>query len=153
MNLVALQALIAAGESQTLELKKSTAEKDRACRSLCALANGQGGQVVFGVTPSGKVVGQKVTDRTLEELAQEFQGFEPPLCPQIERISVGNDVDVGSEALLVDVKRATNAPVSFRGVPYERVLNTTRVMPRATYPPRLRQRRGLGVSGFVRRSA
>jgi ATP-dependent DNA helicase RecG len=32
-----LQALIAAGESQTLELKKSTAEKDRACRSLCAL--------------------------------------------------------------------------------------------------------------------
>jgi len=48
MKLVALQALIAAGESQTLELKKSTAEKDRACRSLCALANGQGGQVVFG---------------------------------------------------------------------------------------------------------
>jgi ATP-dependent DNA helicase RecG len=61
MKLVALQALIAAGESKTLELKKSTAEKDRACRSLCALANGQGGQVVFGVSPSGKVVGQKVT--------------------------------------------------------------------------------------------
>lgn len=60
---------IAAGESLTLELKKSTAEKDRACRSLCALANGQGGQVVFGVTPAGKVLGQKVTDRTLEELA------------------------------------------------------------------------------------
>jgi hypothetical protein len=45
--------------SLTLELKKSTAEKDRACRSLCALANGQGGQVVFGVTPAGKVVGEK----------------------------------------------------------------------------------------------
>ena len=40
MNLSTLQALVAAGESQTLELKKSTAEKDRACRSLCALANG-----------------------------------------------------------------------------------------------------------------
>ena len=49
----ALHTLIAAGESLTLELKKSTAEKDRACRSLCALANGQGGQVVFGVTPAG----------------------------------------------------------------------------------------------------
>ncbi len=36
MNLAALQALVAAGESKTLELKKSTAEKDR---SLCALSN------------------------------------------------------------------------------------------------------------------
>ncbi|TLU81951.1 MAG: ATP-binding protein [Chlorobium sp.] len=57
MNFNELQKSIAAGESQTLELKKSTAEKERACRSLCALANGDGGQVVFGVAPSGKVVG------------------------------------------------------------------------------------------------
>ena len=133
MNLAALQALIAAGESLTLELKKSTAEKDRACRSLCALANGHGGQVVFGVTPAGKVVGQKVNDHTLEELAQEFQGFEPPLLPHLQRIPVTNGDGVGLEVLLVQVKRAAQSPVSFRGVPYERVLNTTRVMPRATY--------------------
>lgn len=129
----ALLTLIAAGESLTLELKKSTAEKDRACRSLCALANGQGGQVVFGVTPAGKVVGQKVTDRTLEELAQEFQGFEPPMSPHLQRIPVTDGDDAGLEVLLVQVGHAAQAPVSFRGVPYERVLNTTRVMPRATY--------------------
>lgn len=128
-----LQTHIAAGESLTLELKKSTAEKDRACRSLCAMANGQGGQVVFGITPAGKVVGQKVTDRTLEELAQEFQGFEPPLQPQLQRIPLSDAADAGLEVLLVRVERTTHAPVSFRGVPYERVLNTTRVMPRATY--------------------
>ena len=133
MKLSALHTLIAAGESLTLELKKSTAEKDRACRSLCALVNGQGGQVVFGITPAGKVIGQKVTDRTLEELAQEFQGFEPPLFPHLQRIPVSEGDDVGLEVLLVQVERATHAPVSFRGVPYERVLNTTRVMPRATY--------------------
>jgi transcriptional regulator with XRE-family HTH domain len=40
MNPVTLHALVAAGESQPLELKKSTAEKDRACRSLCAMATG-----------------------------------------------------------------------------------------------------------------
>jgi ATP-dependent DNA helicase RecG len=133
MNLAALQTLIAAGESQTLELKKSTAEKDRACRSLCALANGQGGQVVFGVTPSGKVVGQKVTDRTLEELAPEFQGFEPPVKPRLQRIPLSESDALGLEVLLVQVDRATNAPVSYRGVPYERVLNTTRILPRASY--------------------
>jgi ATP-dependent DNA helicase RecG len=129
----ALLTLIAAGESLTLELKKSTAEKDRACRSLCALANGQGGQVAFGVTPAGKVVGQKVTDRTLEELAQEFQGFEPPMSLHLQRIPVTAGDEAGLEVLLVQVERAAQAPVSFRGVPYERVLNTTRVMPRATY--------------------
>ena len=56
----------AAGESASLEFKKSTAEKDRACRTLCAFANGHGGRVLFGITPAGKVVGQTVTDRTLE---------------------------------------------------------------------------------------
>ncbi len=74
-------------------------------------------------------MGQTVTDRTLEELAQEFQGFEPPLFPQTERVRLPD----GLEALVVRVDRAPQPPVSFRGVPYERVLNTTRVMPRHTY--------------------
>jgi ATP-dependent DNA helicase RecG len=119
----------AAGESEVLEFKKSTAEKDRACRTLCAFANGRGGRLLFGVTASGKVVGQTVTDRTLEELAQEFQGFEPPLFPSVERVSV----DGGREVLVLAVPRSARAPVAFRGVAYERVLNTTRTMPRATY--------------------
>ncbi len=124
-----LQALATQSESLTLEFKKSTAEKDRACRTLCAFANTQGGVLIFGVTPTGKVVGQTVTDRTLEELAQEFQNFEPPLFPRLERVSVANE----REALMVSVERAARAPVAFRGVAYERVLNTTRVMPRETY--------------------
>ncbi len=133
MTISALHTLIAAGESLTLELKKFTAEKDRACRALCAFANGRGGQVVFGVTPAGKVVGQKVSERTLEELAQEFQRFEPPLLPRLQRIPVSEGDAVGLQVLRVQVERATHAPVSFRGVPYERVLNTTRVMPRSSY--------------------
>ena len=71
-----------------MEFKKSTAEKDRACRTLCGFANARGGQLLFGVTPEGKVVGQQVTDHTLEELAQEFRGFEPPLFPEIRRVAV-----------------------------------------------------------------
>ncbi len=122
-------ALAAAGESATLEFKKSTAEKDRACRTLCAFANGQGGHVLFGVTPAGRVVGQAVSDRTLEELAQDFQGFEPPLFPAVERVPV----DDGREVLVLTVASGARVPVAFRGVAYERVLNTTRTMPRETY--------------------
>jgi ATP-dependent DNA helicase RecG len=124
-----IAAWTAAGESETLEFKKSTAEKDRACRTLCAFANGQGGRLLFGVTPSGKAVGQAVADRTLEELAQEFQGFEPPLFPVVDRVSIG----AGREVLALTVARVARAPVAFRGVAYERVLNTTRTMPRETY--------------------
>ena len=47
-----VRAFAAAGESATLEFKKSTAEKERACRTLCAFANGQGGRVLFGITPA-----------------------------------------------------------------------------------------------------
>ena len=93
--------------------------------------------MVFGVTPAGKVVGQKITDRTLEELAQEFQGFEPSLSPAVERIPAGEPDGSGLEVLLVRVERASQGPVSFRGVPYERVLNTTRVMPRSLYQRQL----------------
>lgn len=121
--------LAVSGESASLEFKKSTAEKDRACRTLCAFANGQGGRLLFGVTPAGKVVGQTVTDRTLEDLAQEFQGFEPPLFPTVDRVAVG----AGREVLALAVSRSSRAPVAYRGVAYERVLNTTRTMPRGTY--------------------
>lgn len=124
-----LAALATAGESESLEFKKSTAEKDRACRTLCAFANGRGGRLLFGVTPSGKVIGQTVADRTLEDLAQEFQGFEPPLFPTVDRVPV----DAGQEVLVLTVARSARVPVCFRGVPYERVLNTTRTMPRETY--------------------
>ena len=119
----------ASGESEMLEFKKSTAEKDRACRTLCAFANGLGGRLLFGVSPSGKAFGQTVTDHTLEELAQEFQGFEPPLFPTVEQVDVG----AGREVLVLTVARSARAPVAFRGVAYERVLNTTRTMPRETY--------------------
>ncbi|WP_265288841.1 ATP-binding protein [Verminephrobacter eiseniae] len=127
-TVVQLTTWLASGESATLEFKKSTAEKERACRTLCAFANGQGGRVLFGVTPAGKAVGQTVSDRTLEELAQEFQNFELPLFPAVERMAVAPGLDV----LAVSVARSGRV-TSFRGVAYERVLNTTRVMPRETY--------------------
>ena len=129
MQLNEVMQLAQRGESQTVEFKQSTAEKDRACRTLCAFANSHGGLLFFGITPAGKLVGQKVTDRTLEELAQEFRGFEPPLLPGMQRIRLENALEI----IYLEVNQPKSVPVSFRGVPYERVLNTTRAMPRANY--------------------
>lgn len=49
MTPTALHALIAQGESETLELKRSTAELKRAGERHCAFLNGEGGRVLIGV--------------------------------------------------------------------------------------------------------
>ena len=73
-----LQSLIAQGESETLELKRSTAELKRAGETLCAFLNGEGGKVLIGVSPDGKLVAQDVADITLRDIAAMLGRFEPP---------------------------------------------------------------------------
>ena len=70
-SLSALRALIANGESETVEFKRSTAELRRAGETLCAFLNGEGGQLLIGVAPDGNIVGQQV-DITLREIAAMF---------------------------------------------------------------------------------
>ena len=48
IRLEALFQLIAQGESETLEFKRSTAELKRAGETLCAFLNGEGGKVLIG---------------------------------------------------------------------------------------------------------
>ena len=57
MELPELQQLVAAGESERLEFKKTTGELHAGMETLCALLNGSGGNVLFGVTNSGRIVG------------------------------------------------------------------------------------------------
>ena len=53
-------ALVETGESETLEFKRATGTRREAARSLCAMLNQRGGPVLFGVTPEGSVVGQRL---------------------------------------------------------------------------------------------
>ena len=73
-----LERLVAEGESETVEFKKSTAQLPRAGETLCALLNGQGGTVLIGVAPDGAIVGQQIADTTHQDLARMLERFEPP---------------------------------------------------------------------------
>lgn len=64
MNLTELKPLIAQGESDELEVKKSTGQQSRAMESPCAKLNGKGGSVIFGVRDDGEAVGQEVSMRS-----------------------------------------------------------------------------------------
>ena len=69
MTLQQIIALAASGESEMLEFKKTTGGRREAAKTVCAFLNQDGGLVLFGVTPDGAVVGQQVSEHTIEELS------------------------------------------------------------------------------------
>jgi ATP-dependent DNA helicase RecG len=129
MDLAQLQALVAEGESETLEFKKTTGERREAMHDLCAMLNHRGGRVLFGVDPHGKIIGQQVSEQTLEEVAQEIQQIEPPIFPSVERV----DVKAGLQVVSVTVPTGANRPYSYKGQAYKRVGNTSPKMSRDEY--------------------
>lgn len=77
--------------------------------------------VSFGVTPSGVLAGQEVSDRTLEQLSAELSRIEPSVIPLIDRVNLPN----GRSVVSVAVQRGQLQPYEYRGVAYKRVGNTT----------------------------
>ena len=113
--------IAAAGETETVEFKSTTGTRREATMTVCAMLNQQGGQVLFGVTPEGRVVGQQVSERTIEEVSAEFARIDPPVFPAVQRIKV----DGGREIIAITVGRGPAAPYMYRGSAYRRVGSTT----------------------------
>ena len=59
-----ITTLAATGESETLEFKETTGTRREAAMTVCAFLHQRGGQVLFGVTQAGAVIGQQVSERT-----------------------------------------------------------------------------------------
>jgi ATP-dependent DNA helicase RecG len=131
-----LEELVARGESDTMEFKKSTGERDAAMRTLCGMLNGSGGRVLIGVTEAGKIRGQTISDATLKELAQAYVQFEPPAAFRQTRIPLAN----GLEVYLIEVDLSPSAPHTFHGRAYRRINSTTSTMPQSDYQRRLLER-------------
>jgi ATP-dependent DNA helicase RecG len=124
-----LSAWVASGESEVLEFKRTTGQRREGTRTLAAMLNHRGGHVLFGVEPDGRVVGQQVGDRTIEELSHEIQNIDPPSFPTIDRVDLNNGLSV----LVVSVASGANKPYSYHGQAYRRVGNTTLAMSRDEY--------------------
>ena len=89
------------------------------------MLNHEGGRVLFGVSPKGELTGQEVSDKTVQDLVAELQRLDPPVFPEIERVTLEN----GREVIVVSVPRGVRRPYSVRGKgAFKRVGNTTLVM-------------------------
>lgn len=119
-----IAALVASGESETLEFKETSGTRREAARTVCAFLNQGGGQVLFGVTPNRAVTGQQVSERTIEELSAELRRIDPPAFPTIERVPVEHS----REVVVVSTGQGASRPYTYRGIAYGRVGNTTLAM-------------------------
>lgn len=131
MKISALRKAAVGGESETLEFKKSTGQLTRAGETLCGFLNGLGGRVVIGVTASGVLVGQEVSDKTRREIAAMLDRFEPPAPVEVEYVDLENS---GRKLIVLDARlRGEARPFTFDGRPYQRVESTTSRMPQERY--------------------
>ncbi len=140
MTIKEIEQLIAKGETQTLELKKSTGELKDAMHTACAFLNSDGGWLIFGVTPDSlHIVGQQVTDNTRREIAQALASLEPTVDVSAEYVDVpGSKVGNQIVAIHFEGRKDNHVPYTCNGRPYYKVESTTRQMPREMYDERLR---------------
>ncbi|MYG94404.1 MAG: hypothetical protein F4138_05365 [Acidimicrobiia bacterium] len=122
--------IAAKGESEAIEFKASTGQRTEAARTLSAMLNGRGGRVIFGIQPTGKVTGQEVGSKTLEDITNACQEIKPRLLPEIERISLPDCSK--REILAVTAASGANKPYSHKGNYYMRSGAATTKMPDET---------------------
>lgn len=131
MHLAQLKKIVAQGESDTVEFKKSTSLLSAAFKTICAFLNNKGGMVLIGVTEQGKIIGQDVSDNTRKDIAKEISDIEPPAQSQItvSYVSVGDKKQV----IVINVNTGSHAPYVYDGRPFHRVQSTSPRMPQHRY--------------------
>jgi ATP-dependent DNA helicase RecG len=134
MNLAELQSLVAQGENDKVEFKKSTGQRTDAAKTVCAMLNGMGGFVIFGVAPDGTIVGQEIGARTIEDIANCIAQIEPSAFPNIETVALDNNLKV------IIVKVPGGGLYTYEGRAYMRFGPTTRIMPHEYYQRKVIER-------------
>ena len=111
-----LLELVKRGESEEVEFKKSTAQLDRALKSVCSFLNHKGGRVYFGIS-KGKIVGQEVSDQTLKSISPKIrQRIKPEISPGIKVLEIEE-----KSFIEVIISEGRNKPYFLDGVCYKRV--------------------------------
>ncbi len=109
-------------ESETLELKKSTAELKEAVVSVASILNKhRAGSLFFGIKNDGTVVGQTVSEHTLRDVARALsEHIEPRIYPHVGKVRL-NGMDS------VEVRFSGNdAPYLAYGRAYIRIADEDR---------------------------
>ena len=138
------------GNRKRSGFKKSTSLLREAIESLCAFANHHGGDLIFGVTDDGKVLGQQVSDDTLKNIANTVKlNTDPKLYPAIEPVILD-----GKNCILLRIEESPLKPHLAYGRAYVRVGPSNQKLDREQYEYLLQQRfNGYGFDYQVQKGA
>lgn len=126
MTIQQLQNLIIHGESETLEFKKSLTQLKSALQTVCAFLNTSGGVVLVGVNQNGKIVGQEITDKTQQEIANKMAKIEPfPSTVNVQYLTLKNQMQ--KQVVILSTSRGETIPYTFDGRAYYRNQSSTMV--------------------------
>jgi ATP-dependent DNA helicase RecG len=116
-------------ESETLELKKSTSEINEAIVAIVAILNKhKKGLVYFGVSNSGLVVGQNISEKTLRDVSRAIsEGIEPKIYPFVKEEKFCEKKYIAVEFF------GTEGPYLAFGRPYIRVGNENKQLSAKEY--------------------
>lgn len=131
-----IRTLISQGEGQRLELKRSLAELETGVRAAAAMANTDGGHVLFGVRDDGTILGVEIGAQTRERVVQVITGnTDPTLYPSVDYKDLN-----GKTVIVVTVPRSEDRPHLVQGRAYKRVGAADVQMSRVEYERLLLQR-------------
>jgi len=120
-----IKNLIEKRESQTLEFKKSLAEKNEILETISAFANTEGGIIYVGVEENKdgsikEIIGINTKGKVIENLVNEIkQNTDPVIFPSV-KIEKIKDKDV----LLIEIQENPIKPVFAKGKVYKRIGRT-----------------------------
>ena len=91
MNRTELAESVEKGESETVEMKKSTSELKEAVISIVAMLNKhQRGVLYFGIADDRRIIGQDVGKDTLRDISRTIaDSIEPRIYPEIKEDELG----------------------------------------------------------------
>lgn len=137
---VGIRCLSASWITSCLDAQKLEAHNaGNGMHSACAFLNTEGGWLIFGIAPKSlKIIGQEVTDKTQQEIAQALAGLEPAVDVRVAYIDVPEHPGNKVIAMHFDGWVWGEHPHTFHGCPYFKVESTTKVMPQDMYDERIR---------------
>jgi len=112
MTMQEIKDLLQKGESETLEFKKSLAERKEILETISAFANSNGGKIFIGIEGRKdgsvkEIVGVKIKGKEIESLTNEIkQNTDPVLYPSIKMENTE-----GKSVLIIVVNESPLKPV------------------------------------------
>ena len=116
-------------ESENLEFKKSVGEWKEIVETVAAFSNTSGGQIIVGVSKSGKIVGMEIGKSTIEDLTNKIvTNTDPKIYPKIAAEKIGE-----KNVIVIEVNESTDKLVLAFGRPFKRVGKSTIRMSKDEY--------------------